>query len=225
MRASDSDRERVAEVVRAAAVEGRLDMVELDERLAAAFAARTYAQLAAVTADLPDDPGLGTADGPALPRRLPLRVPAATGRVLPADPDRPRNGAAVAVCSGTTRRGHWTVPEHLAAVAVMGGVELDLREADLAGPEVVITAVALCGGIEIIVPDGITVRADGIGILGGFDSPGAHEAGAGAPVVIVRGVAICGGVEVKRKGPSRRALRGSDGRRDELEPGPGASHE
>src|SRR5947207_338555 len=53
MRASDADRERVAEVLRQAAADGRLDLTELDERLAVVYAARTYAELEPVTADLP----------------------------------------------------------------------------------------------------------------------------------------------------------------------------
>jgi len=58
LRASDADRDQVAERLRSAAGEGRIATDELDERLGAAFAARTYAELAAVVADLPG-PGPG----------------------------------------------------------------------------------------------------------------------------------------------------------------------
>lgn len=54
MRAADADRERVAEQLRRAHAEGRLDLVEYDERVQAAWAARTYGDLAAMTADLPE---------------------------------------------------------------------------------------------------------------------------------------------------------------------------
>ncbi|HZS20169.1 MAG TPA: DUF1707 domain-containing protein [Pseudonocardiaceae bacterium] len=53
MRAADSDRERVAERLRSAHDEGRLTLAEYDERVQQAWAARTYGELAALTADLP----------------------------------------------------------------------------------------------------------------------------------------------------------------------------
>ncbi|HEY2636950.1 MAG TPA: DUF1707 domain-containing protein [Solirubrobacteraceae bacterium] len=55
-RASDAEREAVADRLRAATAEGRLDPSELDERLTATFAARTRADLVPLTADLPDSP-------------------------------------------------------------------------------------------------------------------------------------------------------------------------
>ena len=56
IRASDAERERVADELRAHAGEGRLDVDELDERLKAAYAARTRADLQGLTADLPAAP-------------------------------------------------------------------------------------------------------------------------------------------------------------------------
>lgn len=53
MRAADSDRERVAERLRSAHTEGRLDLTEYDERVQQAWAARTYGELEVLTADLP----------------------------------------------------------------------------------------------------------------------------------------------------------------------------
>ena len=52
MRISDADRHRVAEVLRQAAGEGRLEFDELDERLELTFNAKTYADLIPITADL-----------------------------------------------------------------------------------------------------------------------------------------------------------------------------
>jgi Domain of unknown function (DUF1707) len=63
LRASHADREQVIETLKAAFVQGRLDKDELDLRVSQTFAARTYAELAAVTADLPA--GLTTAKPPA----------------------------------------------------------------------------------------------------------------------------------------------------------------
>jgi Domain of unknown function (DUF1707) len=56
LRIADADRERVAERLRTAAGEGRLSPDELEERLEAAFSARTQAELAPLTADLPAEP-------------------------------------------------------------------------------------------------------------------------------------------------------------------------
>jgi hypothetical protein len=61
LRASDADRERVAAVLRDAGGDGRLDLEELDERLQAAYAARTHADLEPLTADLQPSPGMPVA--------------------------------------------------------------------------------------------------------------------------------------------------------------------
>ena len=53
LRVSDEDRHKVAEILREAAGEGRIDLDELDERLEAAYAAKTYADLVPITVDLP----------------------------------------------------------------------------------------------------------------------------------------------------------------------------
>jgi hypothetical protein len=75
VRASDAEREAVAERLRRATAEGRLDPEELDERVGHAYAARTRAQLEALTADLP------VAPAPAAPVS-PARVPAPGGDVV-----------------------------------------------------------------------------------------------------------------------------------------------
>lgn len=71
LRAGDADRELVLERLRAAHAEGRLDLEELDERVTATLAARTYGELATLTADLPGGPPeprpLGALPVPATP--------------------------------------------------------------------------------------------------------------------------------------------------------------
>ncbi len=71
VRAADADRERVAELLRRAHDEGRLDLDEFDERVTAAWAARTYGDLDALTVDLPP-PALAAAP-PAVPEPPPDR--------------------------------------------------------------------------------------------------------------------------------------------------------
>jgi Domain of unknown function (DUF1707) len=86
MRASDADREQVIEVLKDAFVHGGLTKDELDARAGRALAARTWAELAAVTADIPRPPAL-VASGPARPlvpsRHRPLaRVAVRSGGCL-----------------------------------------------------------------------------------------------------------------------------------------------
>jgi len=187
MRASDADRERVANVLREAAGDGRLTMDELDERLDSVYAAKTYAELEPITHDLP---GAGSS--------VPATAPSA-----PADPARyggtPSSGGAVAILGGFSRKGEWVVPKHFTAFMFMGGGEIDLREARFEDREVNINIVAIMGGCEITVPEDANVRVTGVGIMGAFEH---SEPGGGSPdgpVITISGVALMGGVDVKRK--------------------------
>ena len=105
--------------------------------------------------------------------------------------------------SGVDRHGEWTVPESHHAFALMGGVDLDLRQARLAAPVTRIEAYAVMGGIDIVVPADVRVEVEGIGLMGSFSEereadPPAPPAPEGAPVVRVTGLALMGGVSVRR---------------------------
>ena len=193
MRVSDADREQAAEVLREAAGQGRISMDELDERLELAYAAKTYADLAAVTRDLPQH---GAALSPA-------------GGMVPAGRigGTPRNKFSVAIMSGARRMGSWVVPRRYVAVAVMGGVELDLRDGQFSEPEVTLHAYTLMGGIQITVPEDVDVDVSGIAFMGGFDHNASGPGVPGAPSVKVIGFALMGGVEVRRKGAEEQAGR------------------
>jgi Domain of unknown function (DUF1707) len=73
LRASHADREQAIEVLKDAFAQGRLTEDELDSRVGQAFASRTYAELAALTADLPADPA--AAPPPRQPARAHDRAP------------------------------------------------------------------------------------------------------------------------------------------------------
>jgi hypothetical protein len=92
---------------------------------------------------------------------------------------------------------------------MFGGVELDLTRSTFAQAESEIIAVAVMGGVEITVPEGLTVHVDGVGIFGGFDQKAEGPGQPGAPVLRIKGAALFGGVEVKRK-PRRKSVGGSD---------------
>ncbi|MEV7065752.1 DUF1707 domain-containing protein [Streptomyces collinus] len=210
LRASDADRERVAEILRDALAEGRLDMAEFEERLDATYQARTYGELAPITRDLP-------AAGVTAPAVSLTKDPAAG----PDWPGRITGGAgsstwAVAVMSGFQRKGHWTMPRRFTCFAFWGGGEIDLREANFADREVEINAIAIMGGVDVIVPPGVEVVVRGIGVMGGFDHREEGVPGEpGAPRVVVTGFAFWGGVGVQRKLTRAEKLRIREERRQE----------
>ncbi|CAL9516403.1 hypothetical protein SUDANB6_03754 [Streptomyces sp. enrichment culture] len=210
LRASDADRERVAEILRDALAEGRLDMSEFEERLDATYRARTYGELAPITRDLPAG---------AAPRVPMAKEPA--GDAAEGWADRIVGGGgtsagAVAVMSGFQRKGRWTVPKRFSCFAFWGGGEIDLREARFADREVEINCIAIMGGVEVIVPPGVEVVVRGIGVMGGFDHDEEGVPGdPGAPRVVLTGFAFWGGVGVERKLPRAQRQRLKEERRRE----------
>ncbi|MFB7931076.1 MULTISPECIES: DUF1707 domain-containing protein [Streptomyces] len=194
LRASDADRERVAGILRDAVAEGRLDMTEFEERLDATYQARTYGELVPITRDLPGAgvavPAVSLSKEPATGSDWPGRIVGGEGS----------STWAVAVMSGFQRKGHWTMPRRFTCLAFWGGGEIDLREANFAEREVEVNAIAIMGGVDVIVPPGVEVVVRGVGIMGGFDHQEDGVPGEpGAPRVIVTGFALWGGVGVQRK--------------------------
>lgn len=203
MRASDVDRERVAQILHRALSEGRITMDELEERLTTVYAAKTLGELAPVTADLPLPAGATTHTElePAQTRALGLpddRIGGHAGSMT-----------SIGIMSGAVRKGSWVLPPQHNSLAFWGGVEIDLRNARFAEKNSTITAIAIMGGIDIVVPDDINVDVVGFGFMGAFiqeDKSGAAPAPATAPTVRITGLAFWGGVTVIRK--PRQADRG-----------------
>jgi hypothetical protein len=188
MRISDADRDNTASILREAAGDGRLDLDELDERLSAVYAAKTYADLEPITRDLP------TSTAPAA-----ARSDRAYGGV-------PTSKLGIAIMGGFQRKGAWIVPETFTAVAYWGGGEIDLRDARFSAPQVTIHAYAVMGGIEILVPEDAEVHVNGVGIMGGFDHRASGVGAPGAPRIVIDGLAFWGGVSVERR-PSDEELK------------------
>jgi hypothetical protein len=178
VRASDSERELTVEALRAAAVEGRLTLEELAERVEGALVATTRNELAPLTVDLP----------------APSR-PARTGRA--------GSRWIVGVMGGGDRKGRWRIASRCTVVNVMGGADLDLRDALIESAETVITVVSLMGGSDIVVPEGVEVELGGFAFMGGNDLKiGGPRPRPGAPVVRVRAFSLMGGTDVKsERGP------------------------
>ena len=186
MRISDADRQRVADVLRDAAGEGRIDLDELDERLELTWQAKTYGDLVPITLDLHLT---GPVTPPAAPVRRTSSVPAVGHR------------SSVAIMGDCKRRGVWHVPEQHSAFSLMGSVTLDLREATLASHETRINASAIMGDVKILVPAHMHVVVDGTPIMGDYGQAkdkARAEIGPDSPTVRVRGVALMGSVQVQR---------------------------
>ncbi|MFG1810589.1 DUF1707 domain-containing protein [Streptomyces sp. NPDC049040] len=186
LRASDADRDRIADILREALAEGRLDSTEHSERLDRVYAAKTLGELEPLVRDLPS--GRTTSPAPApLPRGY-------------AGDGSGENPNLVGILGGAERKGRWRVGHKITAVAIMGGVEIDLSEATFTAPELVIHCTAVMGGVSIRLPENVTLRGGGvIGIMGGSDIKAYESTDPGAPVVRVDGVAFWGGVEAKAK--------------------------
>ncbi len=190
LRVSDQDRHQVAEALREAAAEGRLDLDELDERLEAAYAAKVYADLLPLTADLPG----------ATPVLRSEHLPVA--RPTPGVPATVSHHSSIAVMSAVDRKGVWQIGTTHTAFSMMGAVVLDLREARFTGTETVINANTVMGSVDIYVNAGTHVVVEGFGVMGAFDQARDKvpaELLPDSPVVRVKGVALMGAVTVTRK--------------------------
>lgn len=189
MRAADADRELVHEILTAAMEQGSLSPQEYSDRSGKALMAKTFGDLDVLTDDLPV-----TQLGVSLPppgSPYPARISAGSG----VEPVRSR----LAILSGSELKGRAAVADHLSATAILGGVDIDLREVEFTAPHLTIQCVAVMGGIDIVVPPDIAVEIGGGAVMGGFGAQAAGPGSPGAPTVHVTGFALMGGVDVKRK--------------------------
>ena len=194
-----------------------MEIDELEKRLELVHEAETEAELGLIVADLPAAP---------VPAQVATHVP--TGRERAAsmatlDPSSPSSDLAprptlpegripdhsviVGIMGGGSRRGTWIPARNNWAVGLMGGCELDFRDAQL-GPGVTEVRVFACmGGVEIIAPPDVQVESSGIGIMGGFDISSHYRAPthADAPIIRITGLAIMGGASVKVRFPGETA--------------------
>lgn len=197
LRISDEDRHKVAELLRDAAGEGRLDLAELDERLEATYAAKVYADLVPITADLPT-----RGDSPLPPGATSVPAPRVGHPSVPASFPVARYDRSLVVMGGVDRKGYWQIGETHTAFAMWGGIVLDLREVQFTARETVIYANAIWGGVDIIVNPYTVVVVEGVGIMGAFAQSRDRAApmiAADAPVVRVKGLALMAGVTITRR--------------------------
>ena len=119
LRISDDDRHAVAEILRDAAGQGRLGIDELEERLEAAYTAKTYGDLAPLTDDLPHAHPPRPAGLPPVPSvpSVPSNVGSAWRPAPVADGSVPVRGNSYSFLSSVERRGVWQPDGNHTAVA------------------------------------------------------------------------------------------------------------
>jgi hypothetical protein len=183
-RAADADREAVAERLRIAAGDGRIDLVELEERLGKAYAAKTYGQLEVLVADLPvHAPSITPADALPEPETLVLKTKA----------------------PNLKQSGQWAVPRHITAQSTTGIITIDFTQASCAHREVVVEAVTGTGWVRIWLPDGWAARISPSSTnTSHIHNKAAETAEPGAPTIIVTGHPVHGYIKIKHRRRRRR---------------------
>jgi hypothetical protein len=144
LRASHQDRDRIVEVLRVAAGDGRLTAEELDQRLEGALTARTYGELASLIADLPvgQEAAMATAAAKDLVR--------------------------IDIRSGHAKRdGRWVVPQRIAVKVTSGSVRLDFTSAVITQSTLRIDAEVGSGNLTLITKPGVVVDSDDVSVRSG----------------------------------------------------------
>jgi hypothetical protein len=196
LRVSDAERDVTLKVLNEHAAVGRLTLDELEERAGKAIAAKTRGELAALTTDLPQEGG-----APAVPR------PALAGERKPVH-------WMIAILGGGHRRGRFRAVGSINAVGILGGDDIDLREAELEGGELTLNLFSVLGGANVYVPDSIEIEMGGFSILGGNEVKGSERLPRqGAPIVRIRGFGMLGGATIYRLPPQARSLSLREARR------------
>ncbi len=171
---------------------------EFERRVEVAHRAASVDELRRLLQDLP------AVNLPAVRSDGTAPAPRARPRVAPAAHERDQ-GFVVAIMGGATRKGHWSPARTNFAFALMGGTELDFREAALPRGVTQVQVLAIMGGVDIIVPPGVNVESHGMGIMGGFDDAGEEEHDPSAPTLRIAGLAVMGGVDISVRHPGESA--------------------
>jgi hypothetical protein len=178
-RAADVDRDAVAERLRIAAREGRLELWELDDRLGRTYSAKTYGDLATLVADLPAQPPFASYPGVGFePDTLVLRTTTVNIR----------------------QAGPWIVPRRITAESTTGWITIDFTQASCAYREVTVEVITRTGWIQLILPDGWAARVGPLSTYTGHISNRATDlADPGAPTVIVTGHPLFGYIKIRQR--------------------------
>jgi len=181
----------------------QISVEEFERRVDEAHEAVSTAELRELLADIP-------VSAKAVARRPEDRAVAARPDYVP-DVHLKERDLMIGVFGGGSRMGHWIPARKSLAIGLMGGVKLDYREVALPPGVTEVRAIAVMGGIEIIVPPDVVVDLSGLAIMGAFEQTAeqppnlSHD----TPILRVTGFAMMGGVEVKSRyaGESPREAR------------------
>lgn len=181
VRPSDAERDKTVTALKRHCADGHLTLDEFSDRISVVLQARTRGDLVKAVSDLP---------------AIDTTVASAQGEVRDTT-------WVVGVMSGGVRKGRWRPGRRIKSFAFWGGCHIDLRGAEFPGPVLEISAFAMMGGIEIVVPEGVKVEIHGVPIMGGIDRRVRDVPTLpGTPTVIVKAFAFWGGVCIRSK-PSR----------------------
>ncbi|XVQ14536.1 DUF1707 SHOCT-like domain-containing protein [Spirillospora sp. CA-255316] len=170
VRVSHAERDAVVDRLREAAAEGRIELDELEDRLEVALTAKTYADLAPLTADLP-------------PVAPPVQTPPL---VL-------KGGM-----HGASRSGRWSVPSRITVYGGLGGAKLDFTRTQCRLPRIEIEAHGQMAGVTLVIPDGWAVDTTGMDPgSGGLTDKTTPDRAAGAPLIHLTGNGGPAGVVVR----------------------------
>jgi hypothetical protein len=195
LRVSDAERDVTLRTLGDHAAVGRLTLDELEERSGRALAAKTRGELATLTSDLPVEQGEAGA----------IQVPPRTRKPV---------RWMVAIMAGSHRKGRFRAVGSINAVAIMGGDEIDLREAEIEGGELTLNLYAIMGGANIYIPDSIEVEVGGFSLMGGNTEVGSQRTPRpGAPFIRIRTYNLMGGATIYRLPPQARGLGLKEARR------------
>lgn len=174
LRAADADRDRVALALRDHQVAGRLTLDEFSQRIDLAHRAGTLDELEALTRDLPAE----TEPAPPARTRKPTRW-------------------LVAIMGDSRPQGRWRIAGRTFAISIMANLSLDLRRAEVEGPEATLTIFSLMGNANVVLPEGILVEVSGFSLMGNrFERIRDVPPLPGSPVVRVRSFCLMGNVNV-----------------------------
>ncbi len=181
LRAAHSDRDTVVEVLRVAAGDGRLTPAELDQRLEAALTAKTFADLAILTADLATP---GTADRPV---KETIRIDCHSG--------------------SAKRDGRWIVPRRIEARVTSGSIKLDLTQARILEPDLELDVSVRSGSVTLVTRPGIEVDTDDVAVRSGSVGVRQHQGQPTGQVILrVRVSGQVGSGSFKARPPRRTFL-------------------
>jgi hypothetical protein len=178
-RLSDAEREQTVAFLRDHLVAGRLTLDEFSERVSVVYGARIGQDLVPVRADLPETPAASPS------RRKATRF-------------------TLAVFGHVARRGRLRLRRRTVAVGAFADMDLDLREAEVDGPETTVYLLTLFGNVDVYVPEGVDVEIGGLIIFGHRREWGPDTRGPASPSIHIRTLGAFATIDLWRVPPDVR---------------------